>query len=149
MSKGNSHLFSGTSGEGQALIDEVVANGDKISPDKVLMITRDPSGKIVWMEEGNSSSGLQHIVGRGKVRSHGHDMNVQKFLPDTADQLPAKSAALGVDYHYDCFLFHFCISCSCFSDHATERCICTSLTRLKLFTSVLSRYYIYFVLFLH
>lgn len=70
MSKGNSHLFSGTSGEGQALIDEVVANGDKISPDKVLMITRDPSGKIVWMEEGNSSSGLQHIVDR-----HGHEFN--------------------------------------------------------------------------
>lgn len=70
MSKGDSHLFSGTSGEGRALIDEVVANGDKISPDKVLMITRDPSGKIVWMEEGNSSSGLQHIVDK-----HGHEFN--------------------------------------------------------------------------
>ena len=34
------------------------------------MITRDPSGKIVWMEEGNSSSGLQHIVDR-----HGHEFN--------------------------------------------------------------------------
>ena len=70
MSKGDSHLFSGTSGEGRALIDEVISNGDKISPDKVLMITRDPSGKIVWMEEGNSSSGLQHIVDR-----HGHEFN--------------------------------------------------------------------------
>ena len=70
MSKGDSHLFAGTSGEGRALIDEVVANGDKISPDKVLMITRDPSGKIVWMEEGNSSSGLQHIVDQ-----HGKEFN--------------------------------------------------------------------------
>ena len=70
MSKGDSHLFSGTSGEGKALIDEVVANGEKISPDKVVLITRDPTGKIVWLEEGNSSSGLQHIIDR-----HGHEFN--------------------------------------------------------------------------
>ena len=70
MSKGSSHLFSGTSGEGKALIDEVIANGDKISPDKVVLITRDPTGKIVWLEESNSSSGLQHIIYR-----HGHEFN--------------------------------------------------------------------------
>ena len=70
MSKGSSHLFSGTSGEGKALIDEVIANGDKISPDKVVLITRDPTGKIVWLEEGNSSAGLQHIIDR-----HGKEFN--------------------------------------------------------------------------
>ena len=70
MSKGSSHLFSGTSGEGQALIDEVISNGDKISPDKVVMITRDPKGRIVWLEEGNNSSGLQHII-----NEHGHEFN--------------------------------------------------------------------------
>lgn len=70
MSKGSSHLFSGTSGEGKALIDEVISNGDKISPDKVVMITRDPKGKIVWLEEGNNRSGLQHII-----NEHGHEFN--------------------------------------------------------------------------
>lgn len=70
MSKGSSHLFSGTSGEGKALIDEVIANGEKISPDKVVMITRDPRGKIVWLETGNASSGLQHIINQ-----HGHEFN--------------------------------------------------------------------------
>lgn len=70
MSKGSSHLFSGTSGEGRALIDEVISNGDKISPDKVVMITRDPKGRIVWLEEGNNSSGLQHII-----NEHGHEFN--------------------------------------------------------------------------
>ena len=54
MSKGSSHLFSGTSGEGKALIAEVVASGEKISPEKVVMITRDPNGKIVWLETGNT-----------------------------------------------------------------------------------------------
>ena len=70
MSKGNSHLFSGTSGQGRALIDEVIARGDKISPEKVVLITKDPSGKIIWMEEGNMSSGLAHIIDR-----HGHEFN--------------------------------------------------------------------------
>jgi filamentous hemagglutinin len=70
MSKGSSHLFSGTSGEGQALINEVIANGEKISPDKVVMITKVPSGKIVWLETGNQSSGLQHII-----NEHGHEFN--------------------------------------------------------------------------
>ena len=62
MSKGSSHLFSGTSGEGRALIDEVIASGNKISPEKVVMITQDPTGKIVWLESGNETSGLQHII---------------------------------------------------------------------------------------
>lgn len=70
MSKGDSHLFSGTSGAGKALIEEVVANGEKISPNKVVMITRDPTGRIVWLEKGNSTSGLQHIIDK-----HGKEFN--------------------------------------------------------------------------
>lgn len=70
MSKGSSHLFSGTSGEGKALIAEVVASGEKISPEKVVMITRDPNGKIVWLESGNTKSGLEHIINK-----HGREFN--------------------------------------------------------------------------
>lgn len=70
MSKGDSHLFHGTSGNGRALIAQVQANGEKISPDKVLMITKDPSGKIVWMETGNNRSGLEHIIDK-----HGKEFN--------------------------------------------------------------------------
>lgn len=77
MSKGDSHLFPGTSGEGRALIDEVVANGDKISPDDVVMITRDPNGKIVWLEIGNDRSGLQHIL-----NEHGAEFNGKGIAND-------------------------------------------------------------------
>lgn len=70
MSKGSSHLFSGTSGAGKALIEEVISNGGKISPEKVVMITRDPAGKIVWLETGTKSAGLQHIIDE-----HGHEFN--------------------------------------------------------------------------
>ena len=81
MSKGSSHLFSGTSGEGKALIAEVLANGEMISPEKIVMITRDPNGKIVWLETGNAKSGLEHIINQ-----HGHEFNgrgvANKDIPD-------------------------------------------------------------------
>lgn len=73
MSKGDSHLFSGTIGKGHVLIAEVIASGRKISPDKVKLITTDPSGRIVWIETGNRSSGVEHIIhGHGKqFNAHG------------------------------------------------------------------------------
>lgn len=95
MSKGDSHLFSGTSGEGRALIDEVIANGNKISPDKVLAITRDSFGGIVWMEEGNSSSGLQHIID-----NHGHEFNGRGISNDDIPNYVLEAVHQGniVDY---------------------------------------------------
>ena len=65
MSKGNSGYFTGTSGEGKALIDEVMQRGDKISPNDVIGITKDKSGNIVWLENGHLGehpSGLAHIL---------------------------------------------------------------------------------------
>lgn len=77
MSKGSSHLFSGTSGEGKALIHETLAKGKKISSDKVVLIAREPSGKIVWLETGNDRSGLKHIIDK-----HGHQFNGQGISND-------------------------------------------------------------------
>lgn len=65
MSKGGSGYFSGTSGEGKALIQEVQQKGLKITPDEVIGITKDKSGKIIWLEKGHldgKPSGLAHIV---------------------------------------------------------------------------------------
>lgn len=70
MSKGISHLFEGTSGSSKALINQVKLNGDKISPDKVVMITKDPTGRIIWMETGDKKSGLNHIID-----NHGKEFN--------------------------------------------------------------------------
>ena len=77
MSKGSSHLFSGTSGAGKALIGEVIANGEKKSPADVVMITRDPSGKIVWIETGNDRSELKHIID-----AHGKEFNGKGITND-------------------------------------------------------------------
>ncbi len=89
MSKGDSHLFSNTSGAGQALIDEVIINGEKISPDKVLLITKDPWGKIVWLETGNSASGLQHIIERHGSQFNGRgisDNDIPNYILEAVHQ---------------------------------------------------------------
>ena len=65
MSKSGSGYYSGTSGEGRALISEVQANGDKINPDDVVEIAKDESGIIIWLENGllnGKPSGLLHIL---------------------------------------------------------------------------------------
>jgi uncharacterized protein YukE len=46
----------------QALIDEAVASGVRMSPNEVLHIARAPDGRIVWIERGNASAGLAHIL---------------------------------------------------------------------------------------
>lgn len=81
MSKGSSHLFTNTTGEGKALIAEVQKNGEKISPDKVVLITRDPSGKIVWLESGDGRSGLQHIINEHGSQFNGKGIS-NKDIPD-------------------------------------------------------------------
>lgn len=46
------------------LITEAQAQGHKIDPDQVVYIDKDPNGRIVWLEEGNPQSGLEHILVR-------------------------------------------------------------------------------------
>lgn len=81
MSKGDSHLFTGTRGEAKALIDEVIANGYKISPEKVLMITKDANGRIAWLETGNKKSGLQHILEEHEDQFNDHGI-IKEDIPN-------------------------------------------------------------------
>ena len=72
MSKGGSGLFKGTSGSQSALISELKSKNVKISESDVKFVTRDKTGQIVWLEKGNASTGLQHIVTR-----HAKDFEVK------------------------------------------------------------------------
>jgi hypothetical protein len=47
-----------------AAIDTLVANGVKITPANVVATGKTPSGQFVFLETGNSTSGLQHIIQR-------------------------------------------------------------------------------------
>lgn len=65
MSKPISDHFSGTKGEGQALISSLTARKEKFSKADVIAITKDSSGKVVWLEKGklgDKASGLAHIL---------------------------------------------------------------------------------------
>jgi hypothetical protein len=44
------------------LVTEVRRLGYKISPDRVVRIGRDRSGRVVWLEQGNSGAGVRHIL---------------------------------------------------------------------------------------
>lgn len=78
MSKGGSGYFLKTSGEGRALIQEVQSLGYQITPDDVIGITKDKTGKIIWLEKGHLGdrpSGLAHILDAHE--SHFNDKGIQ------------------------------------------------------------------------
>lgn len=64
MSKTDSGHFNGTNGTKSQLIQELKDNDIKFSEKDIQFITKDKTGQIVWLETGNSFSGLTHIVSR-------------------------------------------------------------------------------------
>ena len=60
--------FGRTSGEKNnettILIAELRKNGVKFTEKDIIFITRDKSGRIMWLEKGKSSAGLEHILSR-------------------------------------------------------------------------------------
>ena len=50
--------------EKAALIAELDKAGIKYSPEKIVSIAKTRDGKIVFLEEGNASCGLQHILAK-------------------------------------------------------------------------------------
>lgn len=44
------------------LMKELANSGVKYNPDDVVMITKTPDGKLLWLEKGNADAGLKHIV---------------------------------------------------------------------------------------
>jgi hypothetical protein len=53
------------------LIAEAQRQGLKISPERVVRIGRDPSGRLVWLEKGSDKSGQQHIMDPDRVDQFG------------------------------------------------------------------------------
>lgn len=83
MSKPISNEFSGTKGEGAALMSELDARHVKYNKSDIVAITRNSSGDIVWLEKGHLTgkpSGLAHIID-----AHGLDFQNQNI---TNDELP-------------------------------------------------------------
>lgn len=77
MSKANSGHFRGTNGEKKALADELVRSGAKCIAENITGITKDPYGKIVWLETGTEKAGLNHII-----EEHGSQFNEKGISND-------------------------------------------------------------------
>ena len=93
MSKGESGYFSGTSGEGRALIEIVKLKGYKISPENVIGIVKDNSGKIIWLEKGRldgKPSGLVHILD-----AHQNDFNAKGIATEDIADLVLTAVSKG------------------------------------------------------
>lgn len=71
MSKGSSDQFNGTIGSKKELIEALRKQGEKFNEKRLIFITRDINGKIVWLEEGNPGAGFYHMTHDAKThRSH-------------------------------------------------------------------------------
>ena len=49
-------------GSNSNLLDELASSGVKYNPDDVVAITKTSEGKLVWLENGTDSAGLNHII---------------------------------------------------------------------------------------
>lgn len=88
------------------LIDELLQSGEKYALKEVVAITKTSEGKLVWLEKGNSNSGLIHIFERhiNEFNSEGIT-DIPDFLVKLLNSKPIKqgSNAKGLygDYLFD------------------------------------------------
>ena len=60
----------------ESLLDELAKSGVKYNPDDVVAVTKTADGKLVWLENGNSNAGLEHIM------NHADDFAAQGISKD-------------------------------------------------------------------
>ncbi|MDD2959678.1 MAG: hypothetical protein PHR92_14375 [Lachnospiraceae bacterium] len=65
------------------LMNELAESGVKYNADDVVMITKNADGKLLWLEKGNGSAGLKHIVDGHAVDFTAKGVNdIPKYLND-------------------------------------------------------------------
>lgn len=71
------------------MMSKLEGSGVKYSKENVLFVIEDKSGQLIWLESGNESAGLQHILyGDGKS-SRGHAEDFKNALGLEADEVPS------------------------------------------------------------
>lgn len=69
-----------------SLMDELRQDNIKFNEEDIVFIVRDQSGQIVWLENGNSSAGLIHIIEEKDERS-GHAKDFEKAFGITKNEI--------------------------------------------------------------
>ena len=76
------------------LMQELEESGAKYTKEDVVLITKTPEGKLVWLEKGNESAGLQHII-KGHVSDFAErgiaESEIPGFLNDMLKTKPIKT----------------------------------------------------------
>ena len=83
MSKTNSGLFNTNPLSPiakKAFIQELRNRGEKFNEEKIVFITKDATGQIIWLEKGNNLAGLEHIMQR-------HEKDFKKALGIDKEQI--------------------------------------------------------------
>jgi hypothetical protein len=76
----------------QNLMDELAQSGVKYTPDDVVTVLKTPDGKLMWLEKGNSSSGLQHIIDGHATDFANKGINdIPRFLNKTLKSTPVNT----------------------------------------------------------
>lgn len=68
------------------MIDQLTKTGVRFNPNDVLFVTKDKTGQLVWLEKGNESAGLKHIL-YGDGRNRGHASDFKKALGLESNQV--------------------------------------------------------------
>ena len=78
----------------QNLMDELASSGVKYNPNDVIAVTKTADGKLLWLEQGNTQSGLMHILERhaDDFASQGID-DIPQLLNNVLKNTPIKTGS--------------------------------------------------------
>ena len=78
----------------QNLMDELAQSGVKYNQAGVKMVTKTPDGRLMWLENGDSESGLRHIVdGHAADFASRGISDISGFLKRMLQETPVKTGA--------------------------------------------------------
>ncbi len=81
------------------LYDELCSSGKKFNSREILMITKTPKGKLVWLEKGNSKAGLVHITQNHKCDFTKRGItDIPKFLKSIMETSPISTNRNSMGY---------------------------------------------------
>lgn len=83
---GNTHGAKNNSSE--ELIAGLEKSGVKFTKENIVFITKDATGQTVWLETGNESAGLKHILD-GNGQSPGHAADFERAFGVSQNQIPS------------------------------------------------------------
>ncbi|TAE58063.1 MAG: hypothetical protein EAZ76_16725 [Nostocales cyanobacterium] len=80
--------------EKSALLAELAQLGIKHNPEKIVKIAKKADGKIVFLEEGNTQAGLQHILEKHSSQFADQGIEVEQ-IPDAIITAIAEGKIIG------------------------------------------------------